>query len=313
MPTQREVVPAVLAGERIDRAVSLLSGRPRSEAAELVAAGAVLVGGRVATDGSRRLREGEVIELDLPPVLPDAELEADPSVDPPVVAVDDQVIVVDKPAGLVVHPGAGRDRGTLVQGLLARYPDLRDAGRAAGADPSRPGIVHRLDKGTSGLMVVARTAAAYESLTAQLAARQVERRYLALVWGGLEGERGLIDAPLSRAPADRTRIAVVASGREARTGFEVVTRFTRPAPLTLVRCRLETGRTHQIRAHMAALGHPVVADTRYGGRGIAGLGRPFLHAGHLAFVHPTTGLVCAYDSPLPSELDAVLAGLADDV
>jgi len=222
------------------------------------------------------------------------------------------VIVVDKPAGLVVHPGAGRADGTLVQGLLARFPDLRDAGMAPGADPSRPGIVHRLDKGTSGLLVVARTAEAYRSLAAQLAARQVERRYLTLVWGELEGERGVIDAPLSRAPADRTRIAVVASGREARTGFQVLARYSRPSVLTLLTCRLETGRTHQIRAHMAALGHPVVADARYGGRAFGGLGRPFLHAGHLAFVHPSSGLMCAYESPVPADLAAVLAGLTDD-
>jgi 23S rRNA pseudouridine1911/1915/1917 synthase len=312
MPARREVVPAVLAGERLDRAVSLLSGRPRSEVADLIASGAVAVGGRIATTRSRRLREGEVLELDLPEVPTGDPLEPDPSVDVPVVAVDDEVIVVDKPAGLVVHPGAGRDRGTLVQGLLARYPDLRDAAEAPGADPRRPGIVHRLDKGTSGLLVVARTVAAYRSLTAQLASRQVERRYLALVWGELEGERGVIDAPLSRAASDRTRITVAASGREARTGFQVRARFTRPAALTLVTCRLETGRTHQIRAHMAALGHPVVGDARYRGRAIEGLGRPFLHAGHLAFVHPASGERRAYDSLLPHDLEGVLARLRED-
>jgi 23S rRNA pseudouridine1911/1915/1917 synthase len=312
MPRRREVVPAVLAGERVDRAVALLTGRARSDVAELIAAGAVLVGGRAATARSRRLREGEVIELDLAETGDGGELEPDPTVDVPVVAADDQVIVVDKPAGLVVHPGAGRPRGTLVQGLLARYPDLRAAGQAVGADPHRPGIVHRLDKGTSGLLVVARTAAAYRSLTGQLAARRMERRYQALVWGALEGDRGLIDAPLSRAPRDRTRIAVVASGREARTGFQVVARFSRPSSLTLVECRLETGRTHQIRAHMAALGHPVVGDTRYRGRTVPGLGRPFLHAGYLSFSHPTTGAVCAYSSPLPADLDAVLGGLSTD-
>jgi 23S rRNA pseudouridine1911/1915/1917 synthase len=306
------VVPAVLAGERVDRAVSLLTGRARSEVAELIATGAVLVGGRPATSRSRRLREGEVLELDLPEAGDGDSLEPDPTVDVPVVAADDQIIVVDKPAGLVVHPGAGRQRGTLVQGLLARYPDLQEASLAPGADLHRPGIVHRLDKGTSGLLVVARTAAAYRSLTSQLAGRLVERRYQTLVWGAVEGDRGLIDAPLSRSPRDRTRIAVVASGREARTGFQVVARYSRPVPLTLVECRLETGRTHQIRAHMAALGHPVVGDTRYGGRTVSGLGRPFLHAAYLSFTHPASGAPCAYHSALPADLDAVLGGLPTD-
>jgi 23S rRNA pseudouridine1911/1915/1917 synthase len=308
MVRRREEVPAVLAGERVDRAVSLLTGLSRAEAAELIAAGAVLVGGRAATVRSRRLREGEVIELDLPPAGPEVGLEPDPSVDVPIVDVDEDVIVVNKPAGLVVHPGAGRERGTLVQGLLASFPDLRDAALAPGADPRRPGIVHRLDKGTSGLLVVARTATAYRALTAQLGAREMERRYRTLVWGELPGERGVIDAPLSRSPRDRTRIAVVASGRDARTGFEVIARFRQPQT-TLVSCRLETGRTHQIRAHLAALGHPVVGDVRYGGRALGDLRRPFLHAGHLSFTHPASGERRTYDAALPDDLEAMLASL----
>jgi 23S rRNA pseudouridine1911/1915/1917 synthase len=309
-PLLHEVVPGVLAGERLDRAVAMLTGRARSEVAGLVAAGAVRVAGRVVTTRSRRLLEGDVVEVDLPESTLGVPVEADPSVVVPVVAVDADVIVVDKPAGMVVHPGAGQDRGTMVQGLLARFPDLRAAGLAPRADPRRPGIVHRLDKGTSGLLVVARTADAYVSLVRQLGERQVERAYLTLVWGEVVSERGLIDAPLGRASSDPTRMAVVATGREARTGYEVVARFTSPAALTLLSCRLETGRTHQIRAHLAAIGHPVAGDDRYGGQPVAGLVRPFLHAAHLAFLHPARGERQAYDAPLPADLDEVRGQLS---
>ena len=308
-PSLHEEVPAALAGERLDRAVAMLTGRPRSEVAGLVASGAVKVAGRVAKTRSRRLREGELVEVDLPASTVGAEIEPDPSVEVPIVAFDAEVIVVDKPAGMVVHPGAGQVRGTMVQGLLARFPDLRAAGSAPRADPSRPGIVHRLDKGTSGLLVVARTADAYTSLVEQLAERQVERTYLSLVWGEVASERGLIDAPLGRASADPTRMAVVATGREARTGYEVVARYTSPSTMTLLSCRLETGRTHQIRAHLAAIGHPVAGDERYGGAPVAGLARPFLHAAHLAFLHPTTGLRQAFDAPLPADLEDVRSHL----
>jgi 23S rRNA pseudouridine1911/1915/1917 synthase len=216
--------------------------------------------------------------------------------------------VVDKPAGLVVHPGSGQAGGTLVSGLLSRYPEM--AALALPGAEERPGIVHRLDKGTSGLMVVARSGAGRSSLQEQVGARTMEREYLALVEGLVEPDGGLVDAPLGRSASDPTRIAVVPGGREARTRYEVVDRFDRPRPATLVRCRLETGRTHQIRVHMASIGHPVADDDRYGRRGSRrGGGRPFLHAARLGFHHPTTGGRLSFASDLPPDLADLLAAI----
>lgn len=300
-------VPAALAGERVDRAVALLTGLPRSTVADLVAGGAVRLDGSEVTSRSRRVAEGERLEVDVPDASgDDAPCPPDPAVDVPVVHADDAVLVVDKPPELVVHPGAGNATGTMVQGLLARFPELADVG-----DPERPGVVHRLDRGTSGLLVVARTPAAYTSLTTQLATRSVERRYLALTKGRFEAPSGLIDAPIGRAARDRTRMAVSGEGREARTRYHVQRTFTGPADeaLSLVECQLETGRTHQIRVHLAAVGHPVAGDARYRGRPLPGLDRPFLHAHQLAFDHPSTGERVAFDSPLPPDLVAVLDGL----
>lgn len=217
---------------------------------------------------------------------------------------DAQVIVVDKAAGVVVHPGSGHGRGTLVQGLLARFPDLAQSGAG---EPDRPGIVHRLDKGTSGLLVVARTEDAYHSLVDQLKNRSVDRRYLCLVWGHLSSPDGLVDAPVGRASTDPTRMAVSARGRPARTRYHVLERRTDP-DVTLLECRLETGRTHQVRVHLASIGHPVVGDARYGGsRSSLVIGRPFLHAHRLGFAHPADGERVSFSSPLPSELEALLA------
>jgi 23S rRNA pseudouridine1911/1915/1917 synthase len=225
-------------------------------------------------------------------------------IDVPVVWHDDQVIVVDKPAGLVVHPGAGHPEATLVHGLLARFPDLAELGG------DRPGIVHRLDKGTSGLMVVARTADAQASLTRQLASRRMTREYVTLVAGNLESDAGLIDAPLGRSDADPTRIRVQSGGRDARTRYEVESRFERPIVATLLKCRLETGRTHQIRVHLASIGHPVVGDGRYRGPRLEPLTRPFLHAAALAFDHPGSGERVDFLSPLPEDLRSVLATIS---
>ena len=238
----------------------------------------------------------------------------DPAVDVVVVHEDADVIVVDKPAGLVVHPGAGHPTGTLVHGLLARYPELADLPDAVGAEVDRPGIVHRLDRGTSGLMVVARTPAAYRSLVDQLSARAVSRTYRALVLGSVEGESGLVDAPIGRSVSSPTRMAISRKGKEARTRYEVEGRYTTPAPTTLVRASLETGRTHQIRVHLAAIGHPVVGDEPYSqGRSLPGatVARPFLHAYALAFDHPTTGARVSWTSELPEDLEAQLAALGE--
>ena len=292
------VIPAPLAGERLDRAVSLLTGWSRGDVAQLVDAGSVLVGGR-AVAKSRRLDEGDVVELlaePEPPGLPSAE-----PIPLTVVDEDEDVIVLDKPAGLVMHPGAGHPGGTLVNGLLARYPEIVGVG-----EPMRPGLVHRLDRDTSGLLLVARSPRAYAVLTAALAARSVERRYLALVWGVPDARRGVVDAPIGRSVRTPTRMAVREGGRDARTEYAVEREYTSPA-VSLLACTLETGRTHQIRVHLAAIGHPVVGDVAYGGaRAALALDRPFLHAAELAFAHPVSGEPRRYSSPLPRELQALL-------
>ncbi len=305
-----EIVPAALDGQRVDRVLAMLTGRPRSEADTLVAEGRVKVGGRVTTNRSRKLRTGERLEARVPPgTVPTPDLP-DAGVEVPVVWADDQVIVVDKPAGMVVHPGAGHDRGTMVQGLLALYPDLALLASERGG-AGRPGIVHRLDRGTSGLLVVARTSEARADLIAQLAERSVERRYLALVHGRVDGDEGLIDAPLGRADRDPTRIVVRTDGKQARTRYRVEARYASPVAATLLECRLETGRTHQIRVHAKAIGHPVVGDDRYGTRAGAAIpgvemGRPWLHAAQLAFRHPGDGRPVSFSSPLPVDLVSVL-------
>ncbi|HEX9547198.1 MAG TPA: RluA family pseudouridine synthase [Acidimicrobiales bacterium] len=309
------IIPAALDGERVDRAVALLFGLSRSEVAGMVAREAVRVEGRAVKVRSQRLVAGETVEVMVTPPEGVSGLEPDASVEVPVVYADDAVIVVDKPAGLVVHPGAGQSSGTMVHGLLAQFPDLANVALMGGGMDLRPGIVHRLDKGTSGLLVVARTAAARASLVEQLATRRASRHYTALAWGAVEAEAGLIDAPIKRADADPTRMAVRAGGREARTRYRVTGRFHVPVEVTSLDCQLETGRTHQIRVHLAAIGHPVAGDPRYGSRrwleGVPALsaGRVFLHAHHLAFDHPATGKRVTFDSPLPADLSAVLSGL----
>lgn len=295
-------VPDALAGERLDRIVALEADLTRNAASELVSAGAVTLNGHVVTKGSARVAAGDVITAVVPEVEDDF-IVPDAAVDFDVVYADDDILVIDKPAGLIVHPGAGRATGTLVHGLVSRYPEI-----AAVGEPDRPGIVHRLDAGTSGLMVVARTEEARVALIEMLANREVSRQYCALAWGTVAGDEGLIDAPIGRSERERTKMAIVADGREARTRFVVRQRFTEPTEVTLLECHLETGRTHQIRVHLASIKHPVVGDTRYGrARPALTVARPFLHAERLAFVHPITGEALAFDSALPADLAAVLA------
>lgn len=298
-------MPAALAGERVDRVVAMLSGLTRREARELVEAGGATVDGVVVRRAADRVDEGARLAFDQPEVGEEAGVEPDPTVPVQVVHEDEQVIVVDKAAGLVVHPGAGHEAGTMVAGLLARYPELAGVGA-----PDRPGIVQRLDKGTSGLLVVARTPAAYDDLVSQLSARSMDRRYRALVWGHLESPQGVIDAPIGRSARTPTKMGVTATGRMARTRYEVIHTFDEPTSLSELECRLETGRTHQIRVHLSAIGHPVVGDGRYGGaRPGVDCPRPFLHAEHLGFAHPGDGAPMAFDSPLPPDLRAVLDSL----
>ncbi|MBV6508738.1 MAG: Ribosomal large subunit pseudouridine synthase D [Acidimicrobiales bacterium] len=290
-------------GERLDRVVALLTGCSRSEAERVIAEGHVAISGTTATTRSRRVCEGETIDVAVDPVREPLALEADWSVSVPVVYEDEDLVVVDKPAGLVVHPGAGTRQGTLAAGLLARYPELAGVGEAL-----RPGIVHRLDKGTSGLLVVARNEPARRDLAAQLTERRMERRYLALVWGRFEEGSGVIDAPIGRSDRDRTRMAVTASGREARTRYHVISSFAEPGPLTLLECSLETGRTHQIRVHLAQIGHPLVGDLTYGrGRRDLGLDRVFLHSARLRLVHPRSREEMVFASELPPDLRSLLA------
>lgn len=299
-------LPEALDGERLDRVVAMLCDLPRAVAAGLVDDGGVSIDGAVQRRRSTRLREGQVVALDVPEAEPEFEVVPDAGVDFDVIHADDDVIVVDKPPGLVVHPGAGNMTGTLVHGLLARYPDLE----GVGDDPVRPGIVHRLDRDTSGLLVVARTAVAHAALTDALRERSVTRRYRTLVWGHVEEPQGLVDAPIARSPREPTKMAVVVGGREARTEYEVIRRFDLPVPSTELQCTLQTGRTHQIRVHLQAIGHPVVGDPRYGGaRQSLPAPRQFLHAEHLAFLHPSTGARQAYESALPVDLTDVLENL----
>jgi 23S rRNA pseudouridine1911/1915/1917 synthase len=266
----------------------------------------VRLSGEVVTTRTAKVAEGDVIELDVPEHDPTGGLEADAAVAVPLVHVDEHLLVIDKPSGVVVHPGAGQRTKTLVHGLLAHHPEVAGVG-----DPSRPGIVHRLDKGTSGLLLVARTQPAYEALVAALAARTVHRRYRAVVWGHVQAASGLIDAPIGRSTREPTLMAVAERGKEARTRYEVLRRFDEPVPVTELACELETGRTHQIRVHLRSIGHPVVGDTKYGGaRQSLPMGRPFLHAEGLALDHPITGEPLAFESALPADLLELLGRLA---
>jgi len=300
-----ETIPAALGGERLDRIVSLIVDCSRSDAAALVAAGGVEVDGEPFAVGKARLREGQVVVIDESLVPTVALPEAEAAVQFTVVHTDDDVIVVDKPAGLVVHPGAGNQSGTLVNGLLALFPEI-----AAVGESHRPGIVHRLDVGTSGLLVVARTQRAYDALVAALSAHDVGRVYRALVWGHPANQVGVIDAPIGRDARDPMRMAVVVAGKPARTHYRVLKEYVIPTDAAALECRLETGRTHQIRVHLAAIGHPVVGDASYGGvrTGISPT-RPFLHAAALEFTHPVTGASLKFASELPSDLAEVEAGL----
>jgi 23S rRNA pseudouridine1911/1915/1917 synthase len=307
------VVPATLGGERVDRAVALLTGLPRSTVAEMVHQGRVVVDGQRVEVRSRTLVIGQTLRVD---VAPPAEHgpRADGGVAFAVVDEDDHLIVVDKPAGLVVHHGAGHSGGTLVDGLLARFPELARLAEAGAGEAGRPGIVHRLDKGTSGLLVVARTADAFASLSAQLREHTAGRHYRALVAGTVEDDAGVVDAPIGRSPRQPTRMAVTRGGRPARTAYTVVARYRDPLEATLVEATLETGRTHQVRVHLAAIGHPVFGDDRYWGtvprppatRGLLAPGRLFLHAGRLSLDHPEDGARRTWESPLPPDLDAIV-------
>ena len=297
-----EIVPSALAGQRVDRVISLVADIPRAAASQIIDAGAVLLDGVVVKAGKIKVSEGQRIVVDLS-LLPEKQLPAaEPNIKVDVVYVDDDVIVINKQAGIVVHPGAGNPTGTLVNAVLAIYPEIASVG-----DPFRPGVVHRLDAGTTGLMVMARTKGAYDSLVEALQRRVVVRRYLAIVWGEMSAPSGVIDAPLGRDQRDPTKMAVLAGGKIARTNYEVRQAFTLPVSCSLLECGLETGRTHQIRVHLATLGHSVVGDVVYGGaRSVLSSPRPMLHAMTLKFDHPVTGIEMEFHSEIPKDFAAIL-------
>ena len=278
------------AGERLDVFLARSTGS-RAAAQRLIEAGAVLVDGRERAK-RHAVSAGERVQVAELPAEPEADV---PEADFAIAWEDEHLLVVDKPAGVVVHPGAGHRTGTLVQAL---------AGRVAGGDDSeRPGVVHRLDRDTSGLLLLARSDEVHAALQAALRAREIERTYLALVDGRPGARRGTIDAPLGRDRRVRTRMSTETDDpRDAVTHFEVERNL--PAA-TLLRVRLETGRTHQIRAHLKAIGHPVLGDPEYGVPGL-GLRRQFLHAAALSFAHPVGGERVAVESPLPEELAEAL-------
>ena len=292
----RLTAPAACAGLRLDQALAqLLPEFSRSRLAQWVRSGQATVDGRAARP-RQKVRGGERIEI---APQPEAAVDAHRPEDIPldVVFEDNALLVVNKPAGLVVHPGSGNWRGTLLNALLRRVPALSGIPRA--------GIVHRLDKDTSGLLVVAKTLAAQAALVRQLQARSVKREYLAVAHGRVARD-GRIEAPIGRHPLRRTRMAVVARGRPAVTHYQVLERH---AHATVLRCRLETGRTHQIRVHLASLGHPLLGDATYGKRGGLPFARQALHAERLAIVHPATGKAMEWQAPLPADMRKLVSGL----
>ena len=301
------------AGARLDVFLtSVLGGHSRSNIQRLIKDGRVQVDGKNAK-ANQAMKAGQTVIVDVP-----APLEATPQAEAlplRIVYQDKDLVVVDKPAGMVVHPAAGHASGTLVNALLHHVDDLSGIG-----GEKRPGIVHRLDRGTSGLMVVAKNDAAHEELSRQFHDREVEKEYIALVWGEVQAGRR-IDAPIGRDPADRKKMSA-----KARRSREAVTRIVKTEKfgvvLTLAHIAIHTGRTHQIRVHLSAIGHPVVGDPLYGGvhrrvsgdlRAVTHLTRPFLHAARLVFTHPTEKRRMEFTSPLPDDLQRVLDELTEQI
>ena len=314
MPTQTLTVPADSEDTRLDRFLAQSLALSRSQLQRLIKDGHVLVAGKAAK-ANQAVKPGQEISIEVPELIDAAPAAEDLPL--PIVYQDKDLIVVDKPAGMVVHPAAGHDSGTLVNALLHHVDDLSGIG-----GEKRPGIVHRLDKGTSGLMVVAKHDRAHEELSRQFAQREVEKEYLALAWGEVMAGRR-IDAPIGRDPNNRKKMSseLSESARVRRTRA-AVTRVVRAEHfgrvLTLVQVAIHTGRTHQIRVHLAAIGHPIVGDALYGGvhrrvpgdiRAVSHLDRPFLHSARLAFTHPEDGRRMEFLSAMPPDLETVLEEL----
>jgi 23S rRNA pseudouridine1911/1915/1917 synthase len=289
-------VDAALHGQRLDKALVLHAGEfSRSHLQHLVLQGDVTVDALVCTTASKKLRAGQQVLVILRPTEESQAFVAEP-MDLRVLFEDEHLLVIDKPAGLVVHPAPGHWRGTVLNGLLAHH--------ALAATLPRAGIVHRLDKDTSGVMMVAKTLPAMTALVRALAAREVQREYLAIAHGVPHTTAFSVERPIGRDPASRIKMAVVSAaqgGKPARTDFLCLGHVLGQR-LSLWRCKLHTGRTHQIRVHAAAAGHPLVADSVYGGASALGLQRQALHAARLRFVHPLTGAACTFLAPLPADL-----------
>ena len=290
------------AGERIDKAVSSLQTEwSRTQIGNWVSEGVLTVNGEVVKP-KYKVRTGDVIEITVPEaeeleiVAEDLNLE--------IIYEDADVLVVNKPRGMVVHPAPGHATGTLVNGLMHHCTDLSGINGVM-----RPGIVHRIDKDTTGLLMVAKNDVAHESLVNQLVAKTVTRKYTALVHGHIAHDKGTIDAPIGRDTKDRQKQAVVDSGKHAVTHFQVIERF---GDYTLVECRLETGRTHQIRVHMNYIGFPLAGDPKYGPRKTIDFGGQVLHAGVLGFTYPVTGEYLEFSTPLPEDFEQLLASLRDE-
>jgi 23S rRNA pseudouridine1911/1915/1917 synthase len=308
MPTHTLTVPDEGDDTRLDRFLASALALSRSQLQRLIKDGSVLVGGRPAK-ANQAVKTGQEISIDVPEPIEAAPAPEDLPL--PIVYQDKDLIVVDKPAGMVVHPAAGHEGGTMVNALLHHVDDLSGIG-----GEKRPGIVHRLDKGTSGLMVVAKHDRAHEELARQFAQREVEKEYLALAWGEVMAGRR-IDAPIGRDPSNRKKMA--AESARVRRTRAAVTRIVRAEHfgrvLTLVQVAIHTGRTHQIRVHLSAIGHPIVGDALYGGvhrripgdiRAVTHLDRPFLHSARLVFTHPDDGRRMEFLSAMPADLQKVL-------
>ena len=298
--------------ERVDKVLAAALGDvSRNRIKALMEAGLVTSGGRTIDNPSGRVKHGQSFDVLLPPPVAAEPVPQAIALD--IVHEDDAVIVIDKPAGMVVHPAAGNRDGTLVNALLAHCA----AGLSGIGGVARPGIVHRLDKDTSGLMVVAKTDQAHAALSAQFADRTLSRTYLAVVWSVPRPSSGRIDAPIGRSSRNRKKMAVVARGKSAQTDYRVLQAFGTTA--SLVECTLATGRTHQIRVHMASIGHPLIGDPLYGGRSARGSQAPAdlrrfprqaLHAARLTFRHPLSNRMVSFESRLSIDIKSLIDGLA---
>jgi len=297
-------VPIALHGQRLDKALThLVPELSRSYLQQLLEQGWVRLNGQLHNKPAHKIRAGDVVAITIRPTQQSRAFTPE-TLPLDVVYEDEHLLVLDKPVGLVVHPAPGNWHGTLMNGLLGRYP--------ASAQLPRAGIVHRLDKDTSGLMVVARSRPVMDVLVAMIAARHVSRQYLALAWGTWQGAaQRQVQSPIGRDPRNRLRMAVVdtqlSAGKAAHTDIDLLENTPH---MCLVRCTLHTGRTHQIRVHMASIGHPLVADTLYGGKPGAGLARQALHAFRLAFAHPVSGQTFDFAAPLPADMQQALDTVA---